>query len=70
MKESFQIGLLGLFTLIAVVSVFAIWLLPVIVAFITGNWYLLFTYAVWWIPAIALTSIVSVIYEAVLEITF
>jgi hypothetical protein len=70
MRDLIQIGLLGLSTLIAVVSVFAIWLVPVIIALITGNWYLLFTYAVWWIPAIVLTSIVSVIYEAVLEITF
>tara|TARA_R110000772_G_C13310332_1_gene440613 strand:- start:25911 stop:26123 length:213 start_codon:yes stop_codon:yes gene_type:complete len=70
MKELFQIGLLGIFTLIGVLLIFAIWLVPVIVSYVTGDWPWLFTYALWWIPAVILTAVVAIFFEGLLEISF
>lgn len=38
-----------------------LWLFPVFLSAYKDNWWLLFTYIVWWFPAILITSIILAI---------
>jgi len=45
--------------------IIAIWLFPLILCAVTGNWWLMFIYFAWWIPASILTRLLSEFMELV-----
>lgn len=51
--------------IIAIVLFVIIWLFPVILSFSLWNFWYIFLYIVWWLPASILSGIISVIVEYV-----
>lgn len=47
--------------ILLLIILLAVWLFPVIIAFVTGNFWLILLYVVWWIPAVIITSIFGAI---------
>jgi len=68
MRDLITLVFLGISALLYVVALLAIWVFPVIISFITGNWWLILLYSVWWIPAIALSAVVTLIWDSVEEV--
>lgn len=60
MKQIFQIILLLLIVVV-------IWSFPVIISFITGDWWLILLYWVWWIPALLFTGLIGAILKFIDE---
>jgi hypothetical protein len=50
---------------IVILFVIIIWLFPIIISFIICNFWLIFLYFVWWIPAIFLTKFLLIIFESI-----
>lgn len=48
---------------LSVIFIIWIWLFPVFLSAYKDNWWLLFTYIVWWFPAIIITGIILSIEE-------
>jgi hypothetical protein len=38
--------------ILTMISFIAMWFGPIVIALITGNWWLVLLYTVWWIPAL------------------
>jgi hypothetical protein len=45
--------------------ILCIWLFPIIIAFITWNFWYIMLYIVWWVPAYILTNIIIAIVELI-----
>ena len=44
--------------LFALITIFVIWTFPIIIAFVEHNFWLIFLYFVWWIPAYLISALI------------
>jgi hypothetical protein len=49
--------------IIAILSIVIVWLFPVIISFVTWNFWLILLYFIWWLPASFITGLILVLTE-------
>jgi hypothetical protein len=46
-----------LLSIIALIFLIGVWMFPVIISFVTWNFWYIFLYIIWWVPATMITGI-------------
>ena len=67
LPEREEIGLITV-GIIAILGFLAIWMFPIGLCYFTDNWWLMFIYFAWWLPAIILTNIWTELIEVMFNI--
>ena len=49
--------------IITILSIVIVWLFPVIISFVTWNFWLILLYFIWWLPASFITGLILVLTE-------
>lgn len=47
--------------ILSLLVIITIWIFPILLSIFTGNWWLVFLYAVWWMPAGFLTGLILIL---------
>jgi|LakMenE01Jun11ns_1017448.scaffolds.fasta_scaffold9950674_3 hypothetical protein len=46
---------------LSILIIIAIWIFPIVLSALVGNWWLILLYAVWWMPAGFLTGVILIL---------